>query len=243
MYSQDAAGFSIIIPTYREVANLEALVMRLASVNFKDHAFEVLLMDDNSQDGSVELVSLLRANYPWLRLIVRQAKRDLSQSILDGFQLARYPMVITMDADLSHPPEIIPAMLSVLVNESVDMVIGSRYMKGGSSDTKWPLHRRLISRAAALSAGLLLRGRVYDPLSGFIAFRKSLLESGDTLSPIGWKLGLEMMIKCRCPQIREIPIHFSQRYRGSSKLNVKISFDYLRHLFHLWCYKLTNAGR
>jgi dolichol-phosphate mannosyltransferase len=243
MSLQDAAGFSIIIPTYREVDNLAALAKRLASVDFHAQSFEVLLMDDNSQDGSVELVNQLRVNYPWLRLIVRQGRRDLSQSIMDGFQMARYPIVLTMDADLSHPPEAIPAMLSVLENEVVDMVIGSRYMDGGSSDVKWPLHRRLISRAAALSASLLLLSKVYDPLSGFIAFRKSLLEKGDALSPIGWKLGLEIMIKCRCRQIREIPIHFSQRYRGSSKLNLKISFDYLRHLFHLGCYKLTNAGR
>lgn len=241
MYLQDAIGVSIIIPTYREVDNLEALAARLASVNFHDQPVEVLLMDDNSQDGSVELVNQLRHTYPWLRIVERHGKRDLSQSIIEGFQLARYPILITMDADLSHPPEVIPAMLAVLAHESIDMVIGSRYMNGGSSDTKWPVHRRFISRAASLPASLLLRTRVYDPLSGFIAFRKSLLESGDSLSPIGWKLGLEIMIKCRCRQIREIPIHFSQRYRGSSKLSLKISFDYLRHLFHLWRYQLTNA--
>lgn len=241
MYLKDVSGVSIIIPTYREVANLKALVSRFVNVNFEDHPFEVVLMDDNSQDGSVELVNQLREHHPWLRLIVRQAKRDLSQSIIDGFQAARYPVVITMDADLSHPPEVIPAMLAVLAKESIDMVIGSRYMNGGSSDLKWPLHRRLISRAAAFSACLLLRTKVHDPLSGFIAFRKSLLETGDALSPIGWKLGLEIMIKCRCRHIREVPIHFSQRYRGKSKLNVKISFDYLRHLFHLWCYKLAKT--
>lgn len=240
MNSKDVIGLSIIIPTYREVSNIEALATRLASVDFQDYPFEVLLMDDNSQDGSVELVHELRQRYPWLRLIVRKGRRDLSQSIIDGFKLARYPLIITMDADLSHPPEVIPAMLSVLGNESIDLVIGSRYMSGGSSDIKWPLHRRLISRAAALSASLLLRVKVYDPLSGFIAFRKSLLESGDPLSPIGWKLGLEIMIKCRCRQIREVPIHFSQRYRGSSKLNLKISLDYFRHLFQLWRYKLAN---
>ncbi|VVC77000.1 Undecaprenyl-phosphate mannosyltransferase [Aquicella siphonis] len=231
-------SFSIIIPTYCEARNIPDLAQRIANVDFGGRQFEVLLIDDNSQDGIANVVHHLAFAYPWLQLIVRTEKRDLSQSVICGFRNARHPLIVTMDADLSHPPESIPAMLEMLADTGTDMVIGSRYIPGGSSDHNWPFIRKITSRTAALIARMLLTAPVKDPLSGFLAFRKDLFLSGDPLEPIGWKVGLELMIKCRCKNIREIPIHFSQRSHGKSKLNMKISFDYLRHIIKLMRYQL-----
>lgn len=231
-------SFSIIIPTYREAQNIPELARRIANVDFGGREFEVLLIDDNSQDGITSVVTHLAQIYPWLKLIVRTEKRDLSQSVICGFQNAKYPLLVTMDADLSHPPESIPQMLVLLSDYETDIVIGSRYIPGGSSDIHWPLLRKITSRAGAMLARMLLPAMAKDPLSGFLAFRKHLFLSGEPLEPIGWKIGLELMIKCNCKTIKEIPIHFTQRSQGKSKLNMKISLDYLRHILKLMRYRL-----
>lgn len=233
-------GFSIVIPTYLEVENIAILIERISKVDFAGRSFEVLIIDDNSNDGIVEVIERLTLQYPWLRLIVRTGKRDLSQSILEGFEKAHYPILISMDADLSHPPEKIPEMLQALNEPGVEIVLGSRYVPGGSMDEIWPLSRKIASRLAAWVAKVLLSIDLKDPLSGYIAIRKSTLQKGDKLEIIGWKWGLEMMIKCRCTQIREVPIHFSQRHKGDSKLNFKIALRYFSHVKRLAIYKMFS---
>ena len=227
-----AEGFTIVIPTFREEKNIRELVKRISMVDFSDRHFEVLLVDDNSQDGIIETVRQLSVNYPWLKLIVRQEKKCLSQSILMGFKHAQFPLLITMDADLSHPPEKIPELLAAIDNPQVDYVIGSRYIMGGSCDQAWPLRRKFTSQFSAFLANTLIFShvRIKDPLSGFCVIRKRTLELADPLRPIGWKIGLELMVKCRCRNIVEIPIDFSERNLGVSKLNLKIGFNYFRHI-------------
>jgi dolichol-phosphate mannosyltransferase len=186
-------------------------------------------------------VKILQDRYPWLRLIVRLGQKSLSISAMEGFQNARYPVVLLMDADLSHPPEKIPEILACLADPRVDFAIGSRYVRGGSADEQWPVTRRFTSRFAALLAQLLISRRVKDPLSGFFALRKSALERCDRLKPIGWKIGLELMLKCRCQHIQEVPIHFSERVYGKSKFNFHVACEYLRHVGHLMIYKLFRS--
>ncbi len=232
--------FSIIVPTYQEAKNLPALIARIAAVNFKQ-AFEVLLMDDNSQDETPTVVATLQQQHPWLKLIVNKGKRDLSRAIIAGIEQASYPIVITLDADLSHPPEKIPEMLAMLQEPGTEMVIGSRYIRGGSVDKRWPLSRILISRLSALLAWPL--ARVNDPLSGFVAMNKAVCFRGAPLNPIGWKIGLEIIVKSRCKHIKEIPIHFSERVIGISKLNAKQGINYLHHLAHLYGYKFLQLAK
>lgn len=227
-------GFSLIIPTYQEALNLGNLLQRIASIDFAQ-LFEVILVDDNSQDGTEKVVKQLQLQYPWLKWIVRHGPRDLSQAILLGLQQAIYPIIVIMDADLSHPPEKIPLMLAALREADVDMVVGSRYVAGGSIDINMPLKRRLISRGCALLTRLVVPVR--DPLSGFIAIKKERCLRGAALQPLGWKIGLEMMVKCQCKNIREIPIHFTDRKLGKSKFNFKEAINYLRHLSRLIIYK------
>jgi len=229
--------FSIIVPTYREAKNIPELITRLAQVDFSPRYFELILVDDDSQDGISEVVAQLQMLYPWVRLIQRQGPKGLSDSAIEGFQQAQYPLMILMDADLSHPPEKIPSMLAALSDPETDFVIGSRYVQGGSADELWPLPRKLTSRVSAFMAQFLLSMPIHDPLSGFFALRKQTLVLGDPLRPIGWKLGLEIMLKCHCKKIKEIPIHFSKRLHGKSKLNLKVAVDYLRHVGRLLVYK------
>lgn len=233
--------FSVIIPTLYEAHNIPELIHKISKINFGERKFEVILVDDNSQDGIDLIVAQLAKSYPWLYVLVRKSKRNLSQSILDGFQHAKYPILITLDADLSHPPDKIPSLLEALTAK-VDMVIGSRYVTGGSTDAKWPLLRQITSRLAALLARIVLANNVRDPLSGFLAIRKSTWLAGKPCQPIGWKIGLEIMIKCHCQTICEIPIHFSQRKKGKSKLNLQIAFSYLQHLVRLTFFRVLNRS-
>lgn len=239
---QGKMNFTIVVPTYREAENIPKLVKRIAKVDFGNSAFEVLLIDDDSRDGIVEVVNTLNKQYPWLKLITRHERKDLSQSVITGFKQARYPIIITLDADLSHPPEAIPTMLAILSQPNVDFVIGSRYIAGGSTDHTWPWIRKFASLLAAFIVRLLMISPAKDPLSGFIATRKSTFLTADTLKPIGWKIGLEIMVKSHCKNIREIPIHFSQRHLGTSKLNFKISCDYLHHVIRLLWYKILRIS-
>jgi dolichol-phosphate mannosyltransferase len=233
----DRSPFSIIVPTYREATNILALAKRIAEVDFSGREFEVILVDDNSNDGTVELVDQLQSQYPWLKILVRQSPRNLSQSILDGYHAARHSLLVTIDADLSHPPEKIPEILGLLADPKVDMVLGSRYIKGGGVDEKWPLHRIVISRMSAFIANILLVWGVKDPLSGFVGLRRERYTSGAKINTIGWKIGLEIMVKCRCNNIKEVPIVFSHRLSGKSKLNLKIGLEYFTQLRQLFFYK------
>lgn len=236
------ADFSIIVPTFKEAKNIPELIQRIGNLQLAKNQFEVILMDDHSQDGIEQIVKHLQIQYPWLRLIVRKDNKGLSESVLEGLTQAQYANYIVMDADLSHPPEKIPEMISALTAQETQMVIGSRYIKGGSSDELWPWMRKLISKGAAFVARMLIGVPVKDPLSGFFAIRKTTYEQGShRLQPIGWKIGLELMVKCRCQHITEIPIHFSQRAHGSSKLSAKVMMNYLQHVFRLMRFKMFSV--
>lgn len=229
--------FSLVIPTYHEADNLAPLLAAIAAVDFHGREFEVLLMDDQSNDGSLELMQHLALQYPWARMIVRNGTRGLSRSIVDGFKMAKYSLLVSMDADLSHPVNVIPAMLSALAN--ADMVMGSRYVSGGSIEANWPWHRRFISRASAMFAKVLLGVAANDPLSGYFAISKAKFLQGNIYQPSGWKIALEVMVKCRCHLIKEIPIHFSDRRYGKSKLTFKVGIAFLKQLLTLCYFRLA----
>src|SRR4051812_35647152 len=155
-------------------------------------------MDDDSRDGSTELVQ--SRPEPWVQLIVRTTDRGLSASVLDGLRRAKGDVLIGMDADLSHPPEAIPAMLQKL-EAGADFVVGSRYVKGGTTSDDWGVFRWLNSRVATLLARPLTA--LQDPMSGFFALRRTIFEAGDNFNPIGYKIALEIIVKCRCERVVE----------------------------------------
>ena len=228
----EAPALSIVVPTYHEAENLPELLDRLGKVRANGVDLEVLIMDDNSRDGSEEAVAA-RA-LPWARFVVRTENRGLSPAVIDGFKLAAGGTILVMDADLSHPPEKIPEMLAALDN-GADFVIGSRYVPGASTAENWGVLRWINSKIATLLARPFTRAS--DPMSGFFAFRRSLLGTAAPFNAVGYKIGLEVLVKGGCRRCAEVPIHFDQRHHGESKLSLREQLLYLRHLRRLAMFK------
>ena len=222
--------FSILIPTFNEHDNIAPLVERIAAaIPGKD--YEVVFIDDDSRDGTPELINSLSSKYP-VRVVVRKDKKGLASAVVDGFGLVSTDTIVVMDADLQHPPEVIPALIKA-IREGADIAVASRYVPGGGTEG-WSTTRKVISSGAIALAHLLLphsRG-VKDPMSGFFAFKKSTI-SGITLQPIGYKILLEMLVVGKADKVSEVPFKFQLRQKGESKLDVGQQVEYLRHLFSL----------
>ena len=226
---------SVVIPTFREVRNLDPVARAVdAALRERRLSYEVIFVDDNSQDGSEELAAQLAATLP-VRMIVRRDERGLSTAVLRGIDEARGEYVVVMDADLSHPAERIPDMLALLESGASDFVVGSRYVAGGSLDSSWTWFRHLNSKVATWLA--LPLARVRDPMSGFFALRRADAPAAHRLSPIGYKIGLELLVKGEFKKPGEVPIHFADRVHGESKLSWKEQVRYLRHLRRLYQFR------
>jgi dolichol-phosphate mannosyltransferase len=165
----------------------------------------------------------------------------LSSAVVRGLKVARGDVLLVMDADLSHPPEKIPELLEALDDLEVDFVIGSRYVTGGGMDESWGLIHWWNSRVATWMARPFTSAS--DPMAGFFALRRPTFEAARELNPVGYKIGLELIVKCGCKQICEVPIQFANRLHGESKLSLREQLNYLRHLGRLGEYKLRNVFR
>ena len=235
-----ARGVSIVAPTFREAANIATLVSRVASsMEAYGAQWELILCDDDSGDGSEDIVLVLAKALPLCIHVRRNRPRDLSQAVLDGIELARFDRLVVMDADLSHPPEQIPELLAAL-DDDCDMAIGSRYAAGGEIDETWSRYRALNSRVATWLARPLTP--CADPMSGFFALDRRRLPHLDRLDPIGYKIGLELMVRGRL-RVREVPIRFDDRRQGSSKLNWRQRVAFLRHLERLYLFRFGLQAR
>ena len=234
--SAPARLVSIVVPTYQESENIYDLVVRIANALApREIPYEVVVVDDNSQDGTEEVVEELQSyDYP-VRLIVRDDQRGLSSAVIRGFDESQGEILICMDADLSHPPEKLPELISTLSDPSVDFVIGSRYVEGGSTAVEWGFFRWLNSKVATLLARPFTN--LADPMAGFFAVRRRTYNSCADLCPIGYKIGLEILVKAGCENPKEIPIDFAERHRGESKLNFREQLLYLKHLRRLANFK------
>jgi len=227
---------SVVIPTYKERANIGRLVERTgAALATLGEEFELIIVDDNSPDGTGDEVRRLAAEgRPWLRLLVRENERDLSTAVIAGWRIARGEILGCMDADLQHPPETLPKLVQELRRTGADIVVGSRYVAGGGV-SHWSLFRRFISWSATLMASLILPGtlgRVHDPMSGFFVVRRAVLERV-ALNPIGYKILLEVLAKGNYARVLEVPYVFEERSKGGSKMSSKTVFQYLAHLMRI----------
>jgi dolichol-phosphate mannosyltransferase len=226
----------VVVPTYCEVENIPLLANRLRALREKTGwQINLLFMDDNSKDGSEELVRAM--DLPWVRMIVRTADRGLSQAVLEGLHRSSADILVVMDCDLSHPPEKILELVQALEN-GADFTVGSRFAEGGSTDDDWGLFRWLNSRVATILARPLTS--IKDPMSGFFALRRSTFLGGRDFNPVGYKIGLELLIKCNSIRPVEIPIHFSDRQFGTSKLSLKEQLRYLQHVRRLYIFRYGN---
>ena len=236
-----AAEISVVVPCYREAENLRALVPRIAAALDAVHLpGEIIVVDDDSRDGTMAVCAQLAQVFP-LRLITRHDERGLSSAVICGLRAATGKTLVVMDADLSHPPEAIPEIVAACRKPFVDFVIGSRYTRGGSISQTWSTFRRANSGVASMLARGLTAAR--DPMSGFFALERSTFESATELSPIGYKIGLELIVRCECRRIVEVPIHFEDRVAGESKLTMIQQWHYLRHLARLYWAKYGVVTR
>jgi dolichol-phosphate mannosyltransferase len=232
---------SIVVPTYREADNLplvaKAVDEALAGVG---HDYELLFIDDDSQDGSEEICEELSKRFP-VRIVVRKGERGLATAVVHGIMVSSGDIVVVMDGDLSHPPSVIPSMTERLLSGESDFVLGSRYVEGGSIDEDRSLFRKLNSVIPSLLARPLCP--LKDPMSGFFAFRRADMPDPSRLCPIGYKIALEIYAKGEFHNPSELPIHFAERQHGESKLTLKEQLNFLRHLGRLYAYKLRDGAR
>ena len=232
MKSHNASSpeLSLIVPTYNERENIETLVERVHK-SLSAYNYELIVVDDNSPDGTAELAKSLSSKYP-IRVIVRTNERGLASAVVAGFKQAKGDILGVIDADLQHPPEFIPHLMQG-IREGADVAIASRYVKGGAIEG-WTLKRKTISLGAKLPANVLLAAarKIKDPLSGFFLFRKQIIE-GTELSPIGYKILLEVLVKGKPARVVEVPYTFKEREKGKSNLTAKEQINYLKHLYRL----------
>jgi len=222
---------SIVVPTYKERGNIKPLVEKLHS-SLHSCNYEIIIVDDDSQDGTTDVISSLAGTYP-VKVIIRKDRKGLASAVVDGIRQASGYVVVVMDADLQHPPEVVPELLQALKDH--DLVVGSRYCKGGSPG-EWVYSRKIVSTAANLLA-LPLVPKVKDRMSGFFAFRRDAINP-DLLNAIGWKIGLEVMVRGHYQRgIAEVPYTFAPRSQGSSKLSKRVVWQYLKQLGQLYSYK------
>ncbi|TCD69308.1 dolichol-P-mannose synthesis [Steccherinum ochraceum] len=242
--SRPTIHYSVIVPAYKENGNIRPLVTRIYNALRQYDSpvpadqVEVIIVDDNSRDGSVENVQSLQQEGYNVRIIVRTTERGLSSAVVRGFQEAVGDNMLCMDADLQHPPEYVPSMLAAM-SPSATFVLGTRYAKGVEMDKDWPLYRRVISSGARLLALPLTTAS--DPMSGFFGVRKEAFLKARNLNSQGFKIALDLLIKAHiAPQaIAEVPFSFGVRAEGESKLTGKVMIKYLEQLAELYWYKFS----
>lgn len=227
------------MPTYNEKENLDELVRRVQQAcSSAGLSAELVIVDDNSPDGTGARAEEL-AKTENIKVVHRSGKLGLSSAVLEGFKAAGGSTLVVMDADLSHPPEKIPEMVSKIESGEADVVVGSRYVKGGSVEN-WPFTRRIVSKGATLLARWLTK--VKDPMSGFFALKRSVID-GVPLDPVGYKIGLEILVKGRYAKAAEVPIHFANRKAGKSKLGGGEYLRYIDHVIMLYEYRKPWLSR
>jgi dolichol-phosphate mannosyltransferase len=225
---------ALVIPTLCEAGNIGGLLDHVRSVlDPLEIPYEILVVDDDSRDGTGEVVSAIALEDPRVRLLVRKGERGLSGAVLYGWQRTDAAILGVMDADLQHPPELLPQLLSAIL-AGRDLVIGSRYTPGGGLG-EWNPARKFISAAAVWVTWPIQRAgiRAKDPMSGFFLVRRHCLEQV-MFQPTGFKLLLDVLVRGRIQSIEEVPFIFGQRYRGASKANFKVAWEYARLLARLY---------
>jgi dolichol-phosphate mannosyltransferase len=236
-------GVTVVLPTYNEAACVEEIIRRVAAYLIElSIPAEVIVVDDDSPDGTAEIAKALAAvlSIP-LRVFRRSGPRSLSLSVIAGAERARYACVAVLDADLSHDPRDLPRLIAPVLSGEVDISIGSRYAPGGAI-SRWPFHRRVLSGIGTRVTRALTKTR--DPLSGFFAARKTLLDGTvSALRPRGYKILLEILGRTRGLRVCEVPVRFQDRLAGKSKLGTRQVLEFLHQFLSLLLSQLTATPK
>jgi len=232
------AAVTVVLPTYNESANLPALVEALLALPLPN--LSILVVDDNSPDGTGKVADELSATHGRITVAHRSRKEGLGRAYVDGMTRALdagAEYVVQMDADLSHPPEFVPQMLGTLLSTRAGVVIGSRYVPGGSLASEWGVDRRLLSGWANFYVETLLRMRIRDVTAGYKLWaRETLLDIGlHRIHSNGYSFQVEMNFLAvrRGHKVVEIPIHFEERQLGSSKMTLGVKLESVKVPFQL----------
>ncbi len=227
---------SLVLPTYNERECVERLHDRIEAA-LGGYRHEVIVVDDNSPDGTGDVVRRMGETGPY-RLLARPVRAGLSSAVLDGCHAATGRIVVVMDADGSHPPERLPDLIEPIRTERAEFVLGSRRVHGGSDEGLGPVRWMTSWLASVLARPLTW---VHDPMSGFFAIRRDILARAP-LAPKGFKVGLEILVKCRPSPVLEVPFHFGERLAGESKLGPRVIVWYGQHLIRLYRWRLFDGG-
>jgi dolichol-phosphate mannosyltransferase len=221
---------SIAVPTYNERERLEHFIRALAGV-IRDSRTdgEIIVVDDNSPDGTGTLADALARDFP-VRVVHRQGKLGLGSAVMAGFAVARGDVLGVMDADLSHPPDRLPALVAALHQTGADIVVASRYVPGGGTKN-WPMSRIVMSRSACLLARLVTP--VHDAASGFFVLRRPVIQDV-TIQAAGFKICLELLVRGSVRSVIEVPYVFSDRAAGRSKMNHREALGFLVQIAQLF---------
>lgn len=224
------AELAIVVPTYNEAANVPLLVAAVAAA-LPDVRWELVFVDDDSPDGTAARVRAIAQVDGRVRLVHRHGRRGLSSACVEGILATTAPWLAVMDSDLQHDERLLPDMLDRLRAGDVDLVVGSRYVDGGSTGD-WGRGRLLASRVATRLAGRLTRTAVSDPMSGFFMLRReTFLAALPSLSTFGFKILLDIAASTPAPlRIAELPYTFRRRVRGESKLDTLVLWEYAQLL-------------
>ena len=227
---------SVVVPTYNEAATIPKLAAQLAAA-MDGRQWELVVVDDGSPDGTADIAERLAPAIP-VRVVRRAGKLGLATAVMAGFGAASGNTLVVMDADLSHPPEVVPRLVDA-VRDGTELAVGSRYVAGGGT-VDWPLRRRVVSRVACLMGNALVPVR--DATSGFFALRRSVID-GVRLDPIGFKIGFEIIARGRYRQVVEVPYIFRDREAGRSKFGTREILSYALQLLKVAGDKVTGRLR
>ncbi len=225
----------MVIPTRNEANNIQPLVDRVTAA-LGDAAFEICFVDDSDDNTADRLLELTQSN-PSIRCLLRQGadrKGGLSTAVVAGLRMARGRYVCVMDADLQHPPELIPMLLAE-AEKGADLVVASRYAPGGSHEGLGGAVRRIVSREATVVARVLFKEarQSSDPLSGYFLCRRALID-GIEFRPVGFKILLELLVCVPGLRVVDVPVVQATREEGVSKATARQGLMYLRHLRSLF---------
>lgn len=218
---------SVVVPTFNESENAPLLIGKIAEV-FHGVQWEVIVVDDDSPDGTADVVREIAQKDPRVRVIQRVGRRGLSSACIEGMLSSSSPFVAVIDADLQHDETLLPKMLDALKTEQLDIVVGSRYIAGGGIG-EWDASRARISRVATDLARILVKGDLKDPMSGFFMLRSDVLQDiVRNLSGQGFKILLDLFASSERPlRFKELPYKFRTRQFGESKLDHLVIWEYL----------------
>ncbi len=225
---------SVVVPTFNEASHVQDLLAEIEH-NLAGRDYEIVVVDDNSPDGTHARVQEYGRKHARIRGILRTNQKGLATAVIEGMRQSRGTYVVVMDSDFQHPPSTVPQLLDAALEGDADCVVASRYAPGGSQ-TGFPAARRVISwgarTLAVLGLPVVRRNKVRDPMSGFFLVRRDRVPL-DELRPRGYKILVEILARSRLERVTEVGYAFQNRRGGQSKLRIKTQIDYMLHVVSL----------